>query len=92
MWLRGAVGGGADLVGNANTTFAGKRRGVGDDGRGGRAGHRLQARAHSLAVGDGRRLVVQGLNPLAAVHRRHCRSPVQHIVDARGQITRHRAA
>lgn len=39
VWLRGAVGGGADLVGNVDSALAGKRGGVGDDGRGGGAGH-----------------------------------------------------
>lgn len=90
--VRGAVGGGADLVRDVDAAFARERGGVGDHGGGGGAGHIFQAVADGLAVGGGGGLVVEGPNPLAAVERRRGSPAVQDEVEARGETARHRVA
>lgn len=88
--LRGAVGGGADLVGNADTTLAGKTSGEGRVKSGNATGGALEAIASLLAVSGGLGLAVEVADSVAA--RGGDNSALLDVVEARCHVLRHLAA
>lgn len=87
IFLRSAVGGGADLVGDGDSAFAGERGGVVGFEAGDLAGGRLEAVARRLAVGGGLGGGIEALHSVAASRRR--RSSVLEVTDAIDQAIRH---
>lgn len=80
QFIRSAIGGGADLVGNVDTTLAGKPSGKVRIESGNVSGGGFQAIASGLAVRGGLCGVVQSSNPTTAAGR-HC-STSPHVVNA----------
>lgn len=72
----GAVGTGADLVGNADAAFTGEAGGEAQVDSWDGASRTLQALADGLTVGRGRSLAVEVLNPAAARWRKNPSSQV----------------